>query len=162
MYNSYGYHKLLKGVGSLTENLIAPEQYNLVDEIEKYAKYERRKALIWRNESGLTEEMTYKELMRTVNKTANVFLSEGLKAGDKMLIMVPRLIEAYTVYLAALKIGLVVIPCSEMLRIKDLQYRIDHSEARAVLVHKPFVDTFKGLSSKETLHKWPRRGMDRA
>lgn len=160
MYNSYGYHKLLKGVGSLTENLIAPEQYNLVDEIEKYAKYERRKALIWRNESGLTEEMTYKELMRTVNKTANVFLSEGLKAGDKMLIMVPRLIEAYTVYLAALKIGLVVIPCSEMLRIKDLQYRIDHSEAKAVLVHKPFVDTFKGLSSKETLHKFIINGQE--
>ena len=132
----------------MNENLIAPEQYNLVTEVERFAKYERRKAIIWRNECGLKREITYKELMRTVNKTANVFLDEGLKAGDKMLIMVPRLVEAYTVYLAALKIGLVVIPCSEMLRTKDLQYRIDHSEAKAVLVHKPYTETFQGLSPK--------------
>ena len=141
-------------------NLIAPEQYNLVTEVERFAKYERRKAIIWRNESGLKREITYKELMRTVNKTANVFLAEGLKAGDKMLIMVPRLVEAYTVYLAALKIGLVVIPCSEMLRTKDLQYRIDHSEAKAVLVHKPYTETFQGLSPKETLHKFIINGQE--
>ena len=144
----------------MSENLIAPEQYNLVAEIEKYAKYERRKALIWKDESGLKKEMTYKELVRTVNKTANVFLKEGLKTGDKMLIMVPRLIEAYTVYLAALKIGLVVIPCSEMLRTKDLQYRIDHSEAKAVLVHKPYTETFKGLTSKDSLHKFIINGQE--
>ena len=42
--------------------------------------------------------------MKNANKIGNVFLEKGLKKGDVVLIIIPRLIEAYQVYLAALKI----------------------------------------------------------
>ena len=48
--------------------------------------------------------------------------------------MVPRRIIAYVIYIACLKLGIAVIPSSEMLRAKDLEYRLRHSEARAVIV----------------------------
>ena len=44
-------------------------------------------------------------LMKKANKIGNVFLEKGLKKGDVVLIIIPRLIEAYEVYLAALKVG---------------------------------------------------------
>ena len=110
------------------EELIAPERYNLTSEMERHATADPdRIALKWENEQGETREITYGRLMARANQIGNAFLSRGLQKGDKVLVMVPRLIEAYEVYVGALKAGLVVIPSSEMLRTKDLQYRLFQS-----------------------------------
>ncbi|WP_163529190.1 acyl-CoA synthetase MbcS [Halobacillus ihumii] len=130
--------------------LIAPEQYNIVMEMEKYAKDSDRKALLWLNETGDREEITYDGLIKNANKIGNAFLEAGLKKGDKVLVMIPRLISAYQVYVAALKVGIVVIPSSEMLRSKDLTYRISHGEVTAVVSHHAFTDQFNEV--KEMKH----------
>lgn len=65
--------------------------------------------------------------------------------------MVPRLIEAYVVYTGALKAGLVVIPSSEMLRAKDISYRLNHSEAKAVIAYEPFLGQFEGVAEMDGL-----------
>src|SRR5699024_4046340 len=103
------------------EDLIAPRDYNIVMEIERYAKDPERKAVVWKDDKGNEEVRTYKELMDNVNRIGNAFLESGLKKGDKVLVMIPRLIMAYEVYLAALKTGIIIIPSSEMLKAKDLQ-----------------------------------------
>ncbi|MRX71720.1 AMP-binding protein [Bacillus lacus] len=127
------------------EELIAPEQYNFVSEIEKYAADKEKVALIWENESGNKEELTYKELVNEANKTGSALLKLGLVQGDKVLVMIPRMAEAYSVYLGALKAGLVVIPCSELLRKKDLEYRISHGDVKAVVTYHSFADQFEEL-----------------
>ena len=114
------------------EDLIAPLQYNLVSEIEKFAKQDEKIAVKWESQDGEAKEMTYQSLIRVANQVGNVFLDKGLKKGDVVLVIIPRLVEAYQIYLASLKIGLVVIPSSEMLRTKDLQYRIIHGDVKAV------------------------------
>lgn len=122
------------------ENLIAPEQYNLTKEIEKHAEDPRKLALKFENLNGETGSMTYDALIKKANQIANGFLNNRLKKGDRILIMMPREIETYAIYIAALKAGLVVIPSSEMLRAKDLSYRIHHAEAKAVVIHHSLVD----------------------
>src|SRR5690606_9006915 len=72
-------------------------------------------------------------------KTANALINSGLSQGDRVLLILPRLPEAYYTYLACLKAGLVIIPCSEMLRAKDLSYRINHSGAKAVIAYHQFL-----------------------
>ncbi|HEY2492510.1 MAG TPA: AMP-binding protein, partial [Paenibacillus sp.] len=91
-------------------------------------------ALKWLDENGDYEEITYGELLKQANQLANGLESLGLRKGDRVLVMVPRRIIAYVIYLACLKTGLAIIPSSEMLRAKDLAYRLRHSEARAVIV----------------------------
>ncbi|WP_431800542.1 acyl-CoA synthetase MbcS [Halobacillus andaensis] len=125
------------------EELIAPEQYNIVQEIEKFTKDPERKALKWLDSNGRKAEITYAELMTKANKVGEALLNSGLEKGDKVLVMIPRLISAYEVYLGALKAGLVVIPGSEMLRPRDLSYRLSHGEAKAVICYQPFTDQFK-------------------
>lgn len=125
------------------QDLIAPTHYNLVTEFEKYAVDEEKLALIWESEDGQQKKSTYKNLIQKANKIANLFTHKGLQKGDVVLIMVPRLIEAYEIYIAALKAGLVVIPSSEMLRAKDIEYRLTHSEAKAIIAYEPFLDQFK-------------------
>ena len=133
------------------EDLIAPERYNLVSEMERFAKNPGKLALIWENEAGETKQVTYQELMKKVNQAGNVFARNGLQKGDVVLVIVPRLIEAYITYLAALKTGLVVIPSSEMLREKDLQYRITHGDVRGVISYYPYVDQFENISTSQPL-----------
>lgn len=133
------------------EDLLAPEDYNLVEEFEKYIHDEARKAIVYENENGNTDEITYAGLIKKANKVANVFINNGLKKGDVILIMVPRLIEAYVTYVAALKAGLVVIPSSEMLRAKDIDYRLVHSEAKAIVSYEPYIEQFDEVKHLEGL-----------
>ncbi|SEA16734.1 acetyl-CoA synthetase [Thalassobacillus cyri] len=136
------------------ESLIAPESYNVVSEIEKFAKEPDRKALQWEDDQGNQKEITYSELIQNANKIGNAFKQEGLKKGDKVLIMIPRLIEAYQVYVGALKAGLVVIPSSEMLRAKDLQYRISHGEVSGVVSFHPYTEQFDDIKEIGSLKKF--------
>lgn len=136
------------------EDLLAPEQYNLVEEVEKFAADQSKIALIWENESGEKKNITYHRLIERVNKVGNVFLNHGLQKGDTVLVIIPRLIEAYEVYLGALKIGLTVLPSSEMLRAKDLQYRITHGDVKGIISYYPFIDQVKELKEAEPLVKF--------
>ncbi|MCP8617941.1 acyl-CoA synthetase MbcS [Salirhabdus salicampi] len=133
--------------------LIAPQKYNIVTEFEKYTT-NNRVALKWENEEGAKNEITYKELIRNGNKIGNAFKGEGLQKGDKILVMIPRLIEAYEVYIGALKAGIILIPSSEMLMPKDLQYRIDHGEVKGIVALQPFVDRFKEVKLSENVKKF--------
>ncbi|MEW9676972.1 acyl--CoA ligase [Lentibacillus sp. L22] len=136
------------------EDLIAPKNYNIVMEMERYAKVSDREALIWQDDQGNYERKTYAQLMQNANRIGNVFLDNGLKKGDKVLVMIPRLIAAYEVYLAALKTGIIIIPSSEMLKTKDLQYRITHGEVRAVVSYFPFVEQYEGIHEYDQLKRF--------
>lgn len=111
---------------------VAPEHYNLTSEMERHPS--GRLALRWLNDRGDREDITYGELLARASKLANALTGLGLQKGDRVLVMVPRQIIAYVIYLACLKAGLAVIPSSEMLRAKDLSYRLRHSEAKALIV----------------------------
>ncbi|WP_209861460.1 acyl-CoA synthetase [Paenibacillus shirakamiensis] len=90
-------------------------------------------ALQWLSDQGDYEEITYGQLMAKANQLAHGLQKQGLTKGDRVLVIVPRQIIAYVIYLACLKVGLVIIPSSEMLRAKDISYRFQHSGARAII-----------------------------
>lgn len=124
------------------EDLLAPEHYNLVSEFEKFATGEGKIAVHYEDAEGLSKDITYDALLKQANQMANVFQANGLEKGDVIIVMVPRLIEAYVTYIAAIKLGLVVIPSSEMLRTKDIEYRIEHSSAKAIVSYEPYIAQF--------------------
>jgi len=136
------------------EDLIAPQIYNIAEEVEKYAQGPRKVALIWEDKEGKHREVTYQELMKNANRTGNVFLKSGLKKGDIILVMVPRIVEAYEVYLAALKCGIVILPSSEMLRTKDLDYRVQAGDVKGVVSHYSCAGQFKNVRGIEALKKF--------
>ncbi|TDL31289.1 acyl--CoA ligase [Jeotgalibacillus sp. S-D1] len=116
-------------------NLLAPEQYNLTSELENYKDDHERLAIRWLDQEGHRLDLSYLELYEKMNQYAQALLSLGIKKGDHMLIILPRIPEAYITYLACLRAGIVAIPCSEMLRKKDLLYRMHHSGAKGIVAH---------------------------
>ncbi|MFT8321669.1 MAG: acyl--CoA ligase [Bacillus sp. (in: firmicutes)] len=135
------------------EELLAPQKYNFVSEIEKFAQNADKVALKWENEEGQAKEITYSSLLKLANQMGNVLKASGLQKGDVVLVIVPRLVEAYQVYIAALKLGLTILPSSEMLRAKDLQYRIKHGEVKAVISYYPYIEE---LTKIEDVHSIKR------
>ncbi|WP_332651064.1 acyl-CoA synthetase MbcS [Lysinibacillus sp. 54212] len=131
--------------------LIAPQEYNLVDEIEKHAISREKKALLIHHENDEIEEITYAELLQRANQVANVFKNSGLQKGDVLLVMVPRSVEAYVTYIGALKAGLSIIPSSELLRAKDIDYRITHAEAKGIVAFEDYIEEFDHVQHLEGL-----------
>ncbi|MDQ0221082.1 acyl--CoA ligase [Peribacillus cavernae] len=136
------------------EDLLAPDKYNLVSEMERFTKDSTQLALKWEDEAGDKKEITYSELIKNANKIGNSFRKAGLQKGDTVLVIIPRLIEAYQVYISALKVGMVVIPSSEMLRSKDIQYRITHGEVKGIICYHLYTDQFTDVKEAEGLIKF--------
>ncbi|WP_047153633.1 acyl-CoA synthetase MbcS [Aneurinibacillus tyrosinisolvens] len=127
--------------------LLAPEYYNMVNDIERFAKDPEKTALLWENEAGDTKQFTYMELSKASNRLANGLQELGIQKGDKIIIILPRIEEAYISYMAALKLGAVILPGSEMLMPKDILYRAIHSEAKAIISFHDLTDRINEIRS---------------
>ncbi|QQE76426.1 acyl--CoA ligase [Brevibacillus composti] len=111
-----------------------PERYNFAAQVDRWADLHPQRRAIWEvNAEGEERVLTYEELRRHSNRVANGLESLGIGAGDRVLVLVPRGVEAYAIYLGLLKIGAVVMPGSEMLRSKDIEYRANHAQAKAII-----------------------------
>lgn len=84
--------------------LFAPEKYNIISEIEKYSHIPYKKAILYHNTEGEDISVTYQQLIEQSNKVGNVLASHGLSKGDKVLIMMPRSIATYELYILCFKI----------------------------------------------------------
>ena len=82
---------------------------------------------------------TWTRLNERVNRLADVFLSMGLRKGDKVAMLsenVPAMVEANY---ALAKIGVVFFPVKTRLFPEDIRYLIDLSDACVLLFHEDFI-----------------------
>jgi len=67
-------------------------------------------ALTWEGEEGITKSLTYADLYKEVNKTANALKSLGLGKGDAVGLFMPMTPEIVIALLAIAKIGGIILP----------------------------------------------------
>ena len=88
---------------------------------------------------------TYSELNARTNKLANGLLNMGLCKGDRVAVMLYNCAEFVEIYCAFAKAGLVVTPVSWRYVEKEIEYVVDDSDAKAMIISKEFVDTINQL-----------------
>ena len=111
-----------------------PDEFNFAwDVIDAYAEDRGRLALVCDNEAGDEARYTFWDVAEKSCRFANVLRGLGVGRGDPVMIMLPRVAEWQIAFLGALRIGALVIPCTSQLRDKDVAYRANHSEARAIV-----------------------------
>jgi len=64
----------------------------------------------------------------------------GVRKGDRVLVMLPRVPAWYTAVLGAIRIGAVPMPAPAMLTPRDVAYRVDRGEAVAVVADPSAAD----------------------
>ena len=76
----------------------------------------------------------YSDLETVSNRFANVLLGLGATKGDFAFVMIPRQVEWYHTLLGAMKVGVVSMPATNLLTAKDIEYRVNRSGAKLVIV----------------------------
>lgn len=80
--------------------------YNCLDRhCETWRK--NRAAIIWEGEPGDRRVLTYQELLRSVQRFANVLKAQGFKAGDRAIIYMPMVPELPVAMLACARLGII-------------------------------------------------------
>lgn len=88
------------------------------------------------------QKITYGDFNKQVNKTANSFLRLGIKKGDNFAIMIPNSPEFLYTWFGLNKIGAVEVPVNLNLKGPELEYILNHSEAKGVVIHSNFISVF--------------------
>jgi len=116
-------------------SLDVPEFYNFgFDVIDRIAQKDRnRLAMIHVDQDGRERTYTFRQLMNLSNSAANMLLKYGIKKGDHVIIMLPRIPEWWIFAIASIKLGAVFCPCPTMLTPKDLRYRINSAKIKMVI-----------------------------
>ncbi|MDI3256234.1 MAG: acyl--CoA ligase [Kyrpidia sp.] len=122
-----------------------PEFYNFASVVDEFAKDRSRLAIVDVSEDLREEWVPYWRLKDLSNRFANVLTAHGLGQGDRVIVTLPRSVDAYVAYLGLMKIGAVILPGSEMLRAKDLAYRIQHAGAKAVVAFDGIREEFEAI-----------------
>ncbi len=110
-----------------------PEEFNFGALVDAWATDRSRVALYWEDEAGRTERHTFWDIRQASNRTMNALAGLGVRRGDPVMVMLPRVPAWQATIVGALKLGALVIPCTASLRAKDIRYRAQHSGARAIV-----------------------------
>src|SRR6266511_2046056 len=71
----------------------------------------------------------FAELAVSSNRAANFLASLGVRKGDPVFVMLPRIPEWYDVVLGCIKLGAVPMPGTTLLTGRDIAYRLDRAGA---------------------------------
>ncbi len=118
-----------------------PKNYNIgMDVIDKHTKTKNKNkvALYWENAAGDTARYTFWDLKVQTDKFGNVLKKLGFQKGDRFLIRLPNIPAFQIAFLGGVKIGAVPIPSSVMFREHEIEYRINDSNAKAVITTPKF------------------------
>ncbi|MCL2710511.1 MAG: long-chain fatty acid--CoA ligase [Planctomycetaceae bacterium] len=77
---------------------------------------------------------TFAELDRWSAQIAEVFLAQGLKKGDHVVLLAPNVPEFTAVYYAVLRIGGVIVPLNTLFLANELAGLVEHSDAKFMVV----------------------------
>jgi acetyl-CoA synthetase len=113
-----------------------PDAYNpVVDIVERWAQEAPDDmALISLDGAGeVVAEHTAADLAREARQAARALLEVGVKPGDPVFIMLPRVPAWYAAMLGVIRIGAVAMPGTNQLTSKDIAYRISSASAVAAI-----------------------------
>jgi acetyl-CoA synthetase len=111
----------------------------------------RDRPALWIVDAGSHRETkpSFAVLSRRSNQVANFLRAQGLKRGDHLLLLLGNVVPLWETMLAAMKLGVVVIPATTLLTPDELRDRLDRGHARAVVATQDQIGKFAGLGSEK-------------
>lgn len=91
-------------------------------------------AMLWVSKHGEEKRITFGEMKRWTDKTANYFKSLGIKKGDFVLLVLKRSYLFWYAILALHKIGAVAVQATHLLTTKDYVYRCQKAGIKMAVI----------------------------
>ena len=115
---------------------------NISEVLEVHTKKYPRKMAVkdWREKT-----LTYPELDSRTNSLANGLLNIGLSKGDRVAVMLYNCAEFIEIYCAFAKIGLVAVPISWRFVGKEIEYVVNNSDSKAMILGEEFTEVVNSV-----------------
>ncbi len=89
-------------------------------------------AIVYYDEGGNVERVTYRELSALANRVANGLRQAGFQLGDALAIYMPMTIESVAAYLGIIRAGCVAVSIADSLAADEIAVRLRLSAARGI------------------------------
>ena len=123
-----------------------PERYNWAYEVfDLWGRDLAKVAMVWVGPDGVSREVTFREFGERSRRVANALAGLSLSPGDRVFVMLPRLVEWWETMLGCMRACLVPVPGTTLLTTKDIEYRINVSESSIAITDPDNVDKIESV-----------------
>ncbi|MGW6566385.1 AMP-binding protein [Streptomyces sp. NPDC054975] len=128
-----------------------PERFNWALEwFDVIAAGNDRTALHIVEEDGSETKVSFAEMASRSDRAANWLRAHGVRAGDRIIVMLGNQAELWETALAAMKLRAVVLPATPLLGPADLRDRVERGRARHVVVRAEDTAKFDDVPGEYT------------
>ncbi|HDQ40692.1 MAG TPA: acyl-CoA synthetase [Desulfonatronum sp.] len=113
-----------------------PKYYNFAFDFlaRTAAEDPKRPAMVHVADDGSRREYSMDFFEQASNKLANALRLQGLRKGDRVMLILHRRVEFWVSMLALHKLGAVAVPSPALLTATDIAYRVNFARIRAAIV----------------------------
>ncbi|MEL7212460.1 MAG: AMP-binding protein [Pseudomonadota bacterium] len=90
-------------------------------------------------------DWTYGALKEASDRFANVLRAQGIRAGDRVAVLLPQAPEVMITHFAAMKLGAISLPLFTLFGTDALAYRLADSGAKAVVTHREGIEKLEAI-----------------
>lgn len=112
-----------------------PDNFNFAfDVCDRIALEEPdRLALRWIHPDGRHRDFSFADIKRESDKCANLLKAQGIGRGDAVMLVLMRHYQFWFAIMALHKLGAIAVPATHLLTKKDIVYRVQAAEVKAVI-----------------------------
>jgi acyl-coenzyme A synthetase/AMP-(fatty) acid ligase len=103
------------------------------DVVDAHAAAADGLALVAMRDGAAPRRYRFSDISRASSQLAHLLHRGGLRAGDRVIVQLPRIPAWHVAMAACTKLGAVAIPCVDMLTAKDIEYRAQHAGAAGAI-----------------------------
>ncbi len=108
-------------------------------------------ALVIVEQDGTATRRSFADLSARSARVANWLRAQGVRRGDRMIIMLGNQVELWELMLAGIKLGIVMIPTTTLMGPADLQDRVERGGANWAAVGSANIGKFTAVPGDYTL-----------
>jgi acetyl-CoA synthetase len=97
------------------------------------------------DDAGGDETLSFAHLAHRSMQVAAFLAGEGVRAGDRILIMLPNCVPLWETMLASIRLGAVVIPATTLLESEDLRDRLERGRVKTIVTQSGLTGRFAAL-----------------
>src|SRR3989440_3362053 len=127
---------------------LTSEPRNIGDLLAQRAARTPDKTFLFSEPDGRT--FTYAKFAAAVDRAESLLASSGIAKGDVVSLLMPNSAEYIIAYFACWKIGALAGPVNSLLKEHEIEFVMNNSEAKAILVHSEFQERIENISSQLT------------
>jgi acetyl-CoA synthetase len=111
----------------------------------------KSRTALWIVDAGSNREtkLSFETLSRRSSQVANFLRAQGLKRGDHLLLLLGNVVPLWETMLAAMKLGVIVIPATTLLTTDELRDRLDRGRAKIMVASQDQIAKLTGLGGND-------------